>query len=278
MPFSIDTAAYDKAKEYPSGHGYGLRDGAPTSAVIHSTNNRNKDTPFASEAKFLFTAANVSSHFLVGKDGRIVQFLDPARYEAWHAGGRQKNGTWTAKPDFANPRSIGIELHHSVGDGAYPTAQIDALTWLVRELMARFHIPPTLIDTHRAIALPARRKSDPNDWPDLAFYRWRAQLDATPPAPAPPETPAMPDPLRAERLPGAGGTTIACSKEIAHFYSTAGGFFEFGFPLRDEFQSIGLNNQLCGILVCERVVIKRPYGSEPVHLALRSEAEAKGWK
>jgi hypothetical protein len=183
MPFSIDTTAYDKARHHPVG--FSRRASAPTSIVIHSTNNKIKNTPFANEANYLFTATKVSSHYLIGKEGRIVQFLDPRQYEAWHAGGQQEGGTWTAKPDFANPRSVGIELHHSVGDGPYPAAQIEALTWLVRELMARFRIPIALIDTHRAIALPARRKTDPNDWTDLDFYRWRAALDIQTPTPVP---------------------------------------------------------------------------------------------
>lgn len=187
MPFTIDSTTYDKAKHHPVG--FGVRHARPTSIVIHSTNNKNKNTFFTAEAKFLFEAANVSAHFLVSKTGRIVQFLDPLTKEAWHAGGQQENGTWTAKPDFANPRSIGIELHHSVGDGPYPDEQIAALTWLVRDLMVRFQIPRSLIDTHRAIALPARRKTDPNDWSDLDFYRWRATLDIQPAPPAAPPTP-----------------------------------------------------------------------------------------
>lgn len=81
-------------------------------------------------------------------------------------------------PAFANPRSIGIEAHHSVGDGPWPVAQEDALTWLVRSLMDTFTIPPSLVDTHRAIALPHGRKEDPNDWSDASFYAWRASLVA----------------------------------------------------------------------------------------------------
>ena len=177
MPFSIDTASYPKAKTFPPGHGYQLRTGSPTSIVIHSTSNpREKNTPFASEAIFLYRAANVSAHYLIAKDGRIVQFLDPAGWMAWHAGGKQAGGSWTAKPEYANPASIGIELHHSVGDPPYPHLQIDALTWLVRDLMGMFRIGTSLIDTHRAIALPQGRKSDPSDWDDPSFYAWRAAL------------------------------------------------------------------------------------------------------
>lgn len=167
MPPTIDQTSYPKTNVYPLRHGYYTRAAAPTSLVIHTTNN-DDPTSFAHEAKYLFESARVSADFLIGKDGRIVQFLDSARFYAWHAG--------TALPAFINAKSIGIECHHSVGDGPWPVAQEAALTWLVRLLMARFTIPPSLIETHRAVALPAGRKHDPNDWSDRDFSVWRAAL------------------------------------------------------------------------------------------------------
>ena len=145
MALKIDSTTYDKAAHFPVNHGYSVRATPPTSLVIHSTNNSKKNTLFANEAKFLYESPDVSADFLVGKDGKIVQFLDSSRYQAWHAGGRQANGAWTAKPAFANARSIGIELHHSIGDGRYPVAQEDALTALTRMLMARFIIAISLL-------------------------------------------------------------------------------------------------------------------------------------
>jgi hypothetical protein len=100
--------------------------------------------------------------------------------------------------------------------------------------------------------------------------QWRVQ------SPAPP-VPVPPDPLRAEVLPGPQSTTIHCSKETATFYVTRGGFPLFGYPVKEEFQSTGSNNQICSILVCERAVIKNVPGAEPTHLALQQEAKAKGW-
>lgn len=173
MAFAIDTLSYPKAKTYPPRHGYQLRGTTPTSLVIHSTSNLRKNTPFSAEATYLYASDDVSAHYLVGKDGRIVQFLEPAPWQAWHAG--------TAKVEYQNSRSIGIELHHSVGDAPYPQAQMDALTWLVRDLMGMFVIPTALVDTHRAVALPKGRKLDPSDWGDVAFYQWRATLTPLPP-------------------------------------------------------------------------------------------------
>jgi len=176
MPdYVIDAKTYDKARSYAVGHGYGMRTAPPTTGVIHTTNNRTPNTAFAGECKYLFESADVSAHFLISKSGQIVQFLDPTVHVAWHAGGRQSSGVWTAMPAFANPASWGVELHVSVGEA--PThAQKDAAAWLCRGLMAHFGMTLHLIETHRAIALPPGRKSDPEGWPDADFYAWRAAL------------------------------------------------------------------------------------------------------
>lgn len=42
--------------------------------------------------------------------------------------------------------------------------------------MTRFGIPPALLETHRAIALPKGRKSDPEGFSDADFAAWRAGL------------------------------------------------------------------------------------------------------
>lgn len=178
MSFTIDTVTYDKAARYPIGHGYGARTASPTAIVVHSTSNSKANTPFSSEADYLYSRPDVSADYLVGKDGRIVRFLDSRKYYAWHAGGKQPDGTWTAQPAFANPKSIGIELHHSTPDPPYPAAQLDALGWLLKQLVPQFHIVVTMIDTHGQIALPGPydRKVDPDDWPRSQFIAWRDAL------------------------------------------------------------------------------------------------------
>jgi uncharacterized MAPEG superfamily protein len=162
----IDTVTYNKARDFPQRHGYQVRGTKPSSIVIHSTSNR-RATSFTGEATYLYTSAAVGAHYLVGKAGQIVQFLDPSRWQAWHAG--------EAITEYTNPRSIGIELHISVGEQP-TTDQIAALTTLVRDLMARFSIPPERIETHRAIALPRHRKNDPEGFTDAAFSAWRNGL------------------------------------------------------------------------------------------------------
>lgn len=175
--------SYRKDTTLPIGKGYSLRPGgiAPTTIVIHTTNSPHKNTAFSAEASFLRDSPDVGAHFLVGKQGQIAQILSPD-LAAWQAGGRQQNGTWTAQPAFANDHSIGIESHVSQGE-QWTGAQRDALTWLVRQLMSQYHIAPTQIETHRAIALPLGRKTDPEAWPNEAFYAWRAALASTPPPP-----------------------------------------------------------------------------------------------
>lgn len=166
MP-TIDASTYNKAATYPQRHGYQLRGAIPTSIVVHSTGNKTKNTLFTKEAEFLFKSSDVSAHYLVGKDGAIVQFLDPRTWQAWHAG--------TAIETFSNARSIGIELHHSLGDAPYPAAQLDALAWLLRRLAGQFGIMPALIETHGQIALPGPydRKHDPTEWSHDQFIAWR---------------------------------------------------------------------------------------------------------
>lgn len=170
---NIDRTTYNKIARYGIRHGYDRRPSGvrPSGIIIHSTNNKRR-TSFASEAKFLFESGVVSSHYLVGKseaDG-IVQFL-PDTFRAWHTG--------EAKKGWGNSETIGIELHVSVGER--PTDwQILALTELVRSLMQEWDISPWQIETHREIALPAKRKSDPEGWPNESFYRWRSALVSAP--------------------------------------------------------------------------------------------------
>jgi hypothetical protein len=176
----IDSKTYDKHAKHAVGFGYEARNSAPTSLIVHSTSNPNvQNTAFTAEARFLLNSPLVSAHFLVSKTGKIVQFLDPLKWAAWHAG--------NCKPAFVNQRSIGIELHHSVGDAPYPKLQMDALGALMIALGAQFNIPFGMMETHGQVALPGpyKRKTDPSDMSHPAFLAWRDQLVAAPPPPRP---------------------------------------------------------------------------------------------
>lgn len=176
MPFSIDVRNKAKADGglYPERYGYQLRGTFPTSIVVHTTEGP-RGQSLTKAANHLYHSADVSAHFLVGTQGEIIQFLDPRRWQAWHAG--------ESRAGYTNSVSIGIEILHTSGD-AYPAIQIDALAWLLRRLMADHGIPPTKIDTHGQIAVPGpySRKQDPTNWPREAFKDWVAALVPAQPA------------------------------------------------------------------------------------------------
>ena len=166
MP-AINTASYDKAKRYPIDHGYDERIGMPSSVIVHSTEGKIGQS-FQSAADYLYTSAKVSAHYLVGRAGEIVQFLDPVSYSAWHSG--------IAEAPYVNQRSIGIECLHARGEN-WPSVQKDALAWLINRLAAQYAIPARLIDTHGQVAIPGpyQRKIDPTNWPHDSFKVFVAQ-------------------------------------------------------------------------------------------------------
>lgn len=255
----------DKAAAYSVNHGYSLRVSAtPSSVVVHSTNNANP-TPFASEVKFLFESPLVSAHYLIGKAAAegVVRFLDPARYSAWHAG--------KALPGFENEESIGVELHVSVGEA--PTRyQIDTLTDLVLMLRSQFGIALEKIETHRAIAVPQGRKTDPEGWGDVAFYSWRAGLIPRPTPPAP-----STDPLRAKQIQGID-RVYYCGEGFFTYYHTYGGVRSLGYPLGDEFKTVDTAGEACTFMSFERGALKYKASGKPwqIQPALLSELSKMG--
>lgn len=176
----IDTRTYDKTKAIPYNPeiqcGYQPRPAgrlAPRSILVHTTNG-NKGSSFHAEANYITYSRSISAHYLIGKDGRIVQFIDPKYWIAYHAG-CVKATTWS------NPYAIGIEMHNTPTEGHVPAATITSLDWLVRELMRDYNIPATNVDTHRNTAVycgtsTLGRKIDPSLWPDNEFYAWRNTL------------------------------------------------------------------------------------------------------
>ena len=110
----------------------------------------------------------VAAHFVVGKDGHIVQCV-PLDRIAHHAGygdtghnelygiaedGRDDMlGSVPLGPNFAdygmNAWSVGIELVHVGGSGDYPAAQLEALDGLIAYVDAYFGLESEIID-HKA--------------------------------------------------------------------------------------------------------------------------------
>lgn len=101
----------------------------------------------------------VSAHFLVRRDGRLLQFVSCTQ-RAWHAG----RSVWRARED-CNHYSIGIELEGLEG-AAFEDVQYARLARLLRALAA--HYPIAEVVGHEDVA--PGRKCDPGagfDWARL---------------------------------------------------------------------------------------------------------------
>jgi N-acetylmuramoyl-L-alanine amidase len=128
----------------------------PNLVVIHHTTNTTLETALDTLTS---SERRVSAHYLVGRDGRLVQLVDEGQ-RAWHAG-----RSWWGGITDVNSASIGIELDN---DGVEPfaDAQIDALLWLLTDLAARYAIPAANYVGHADVA--PGRKVDPS-----ALFPWR---------------------------------------------------------------------------------------------------------
>jgi AmpD protein len=101
----------------------------------------------------------VSSHFLVRRDGALLQFV-PVHERAWHAGA----SCWRGR-SRCNDFSIGVELEGSDDDG-FEDVQYARLSELVHALRAE--LPLRDVAAHSEVA--PGRKTDPGphfDWPRL---------------------------------------------------------------------------------------------------------------
>ena len=101
----------------------------------------------------------VSAHFLVRRDGELLQFVS-CDARAWHAGASE----WRGRAD-CNDFSIGIELEGLEGE-RFEADQYAALAALI-EALAR-HYPIRTVVGHEHVA--PGRKFDPGagfDWPRL---------------------------------------------------------------------------------------------------------------
>lgn len=121
-------------------------------------------TKFENELQFLINSPNVSAHYLVSKQGVIVQMLDPFRYTAWHAGN-------VSNVKYSNAHSVGVEVHYTPGEGVWTGEMWEAITHLARLYSA------LEVVTHRGIAVPKGRKIDPSGISDAEFAYWKLNLN-----------------------------------------------------------------------------------------------------
>jgi len=145
----------------------------PNFVILHQTTNDNLATALATLTD---PQRKVSAHYLIGRDGAVMQLVDEAA-RAWHAG----ESWWGGSTDL-NSSSIGIELDNT-GDEAFAEPQIVALLALLDELRTRYQIPSANVLAHGDIA-PAR-KVDPSrlfPWPRLAGHGFGLWCETPPPA------------------------------------------------------------------------------------------------
>jgi len=101
----------------------------------------------------------VSAHFLVRRNGSVIQFV-PVERRAWHAG----VSSWRGR-ERCNDFSIGIELEGSE-ETPFEPVQYEALTKLIKQLQKQHPIRD--IAAHSEVA--PGRKTDPGahfDWARL---------------------------------------------------------------------------------------------------------------
>src|SRR5438067_322440 len=117
-------------------------------------------------AQLCTPGTDVSAHYIVLEDGRIVQCVPEAK-RAWHAG----VSSWAGEEDI-NSCSVGIEIvnrGHDWGYPDFPSRQIAAVIALCRGITLRRNIVAQRVLGHSDVA-PAR-KQDPGEkfpWHSLA--------------------------------------------------------------------------------------------------------------
>lgn len=138
----------------------GLR---PDMIVLHYTGMPDVEGAIA---RLCTAGTDVSAHYIVLEDGRVVQSVPEAK-RAWHAG----VGVWAGEEDI-NSCSIGIEIinrGHDWGYPDFPGRQIAAVIALCRGIMLRHDLPAHRVLGHSDVA-PSRKK-DPGEkfpWHSLA--------------------------------------------------------------------------------------------------------------
>jgi N-acetylmuramoyl-L-alanine amidase len=148
---------------------------SPDMIVLHYTGMPDVEGALA---RLCQAGTEVSAHYVVLEDGRIVQCVPEAK-RAWHAG----LAFWAGDEDI-NSCSIGIEIvnrGHDWGYPDFPLRQIAATIALCRGIIIRRGVQPHRVLAHSDVA-PAR-KQDPGE-----KFPWRALWDSgvghfVPPAP-----------------------------------------------------------------------------------------------
>lgn len=128
----------------------------PNFIIIHHTA---QDSLAQTIKTFTTTKPQVSAHYVIANDGRVVQMVNDY-LRAWHGG----NAVWGRNTDI-NSASIGIELDNN-GFKPFSENQIISLLALLTKLKKDYNIPTQNIIGHSDIA--PSRKADPSK-----FFPWK---------------------------------------------------------------------------------------------------------
>lgn len=150
----------DRSRRSPN---HSARPVPPSAVIIHDTASDGIESPLDWTAR---RESGVSYHYLIGRDGKIHETVDPER-RAWHAGtgelwGAANPNNWSIGVAFVDVDRVGQPLD------PYPDAQLDAAAELVADLCSRFRIPLNRVVGHEHVA--PGRKVDPGadfPWPDF---------------------------------------------------------------------------------------------------------------
>lgn len=151
---------------------FGIR--KPNIVVIHHTAQTSLDQTIKT---FTLARTGVSAHYVVSRNGKVVQMVNDY-LRSQHAG----LGKWGNDTDL-NSSSIGIELDNN-GSEAYSEAQLNSLLGLLATLKKKYNIPTANFIGHADLA--PKRKPDPNNFPwkvlaDRGFGLWYDQVLKMPP-------------------------------------------------------------------------------------------------
>ncbi len=106
--------------------------------------------------------AEVSAHYLIGRDGKLFRLVEEDK-RAWHAG----EGRWAGREDV-NSRSIGIELDND-GTCHFDEPLMTTLEALLADLMERYELPTKAVIGHSDLSPGRKNDPGPNfDWERLA--------------------------------------------------------------------------------------------------------------
>lgn len=161
MSFLANSLLVGEVHESPN-HGE-RKSGQVDAIILHYTGMASAE---AALERLCAAVSQVSSHYLILEDGKILQLVLESR-RAWHAG----QSYWANERDM-NSASIGIEIvnaGHEGGAPPFPPEQIDAVIALCKDICARHQIPAHRVLAHSDVA--PDRKVDPGEyfpWAKLA--------------------------------------------------------------------------------------------------------------